>query len=171
MTPQTLESGALRLVPLEITHATDFLRLANEPSIAARVNHPTPFTLEHLALLMAQMQQNDRHFVWMMEVEGQICGMINTASQRHPQKFQGGYWVEPAFRGRGFAGLALGLVKDFLFTQCDAIRVQALVEPDNVPSIRVLERNGFVCEGLLARYFPMNDVDLVDVCMYAALAK
>lgn len=171
MLAQPLESGALRLVPLEITHATAFLRLANEPSIAARVNHPTPFTLEHLATLMAQMQQNDRHFVWMMEVDGQICGMINSAAQRHPQKFQGGYWVDPAFRGRGLATQALALVKDFLFSQCGAIRVQALVEPDNAPSIRVLERNGYVCEGVLKQYFPMNDVDLVDVCMYAAFAN
>ncbi len=164
---QALQSGALALLPLEITHADDFMRLANEPSIASRVNHPIPYTLEHFSQLLMQMDTNDHHFVWMMTYDGAICGVINAASQRHPQKFQGGYWVAPAFRGRGLAGQALALVKNFLFTSCNAIRVQALVEPDNLASIRVLERNGYVREGLLRRYYPRSAVDLVDVYMYA----
>lgn len=166
-----LQSGALRLVPLEITHASDFLRLANEPSIAARVNHPKPFMLEHFATLLAHMKRSEQSFVWMMESESAICGMIHMAPQNHPHIFQGGYWVEPAFRGRGLAAEALKLVKHFLFMQCGALRVQFLVAPDNIPSIRVLERNGYACEGLLKRYYALNDVDLVDVYMYAAVAS
>lgn len=167
-----LQSGALRLVPLDITHAHAFIALANEPSITARVNHAKPFTIEHFAFFLAQvMDEHAPHYVWMMEQDGVICGMINAATQRNPQIFQGGYWVAPQFRGRGIAIAALALVKDYLFTHCHALRLQALAEPDNVASIRVLERNGYVCEGLLKRYYPRNDVDLVDVYMYAAIAS
>lgn len=167
-----LNSGALRLVPLDISHAHDFITLANEPSITARVNHAKPFTVEHFAHFLAQvLDEHTPHYVWMMDYEGRICGMINAACIRTPHIFQGGYWVSPHYRGRGLAIAALALVKDYLFTHCHALRLQALAEPDNVASIRVLERNGFVREGLLKRYYQRNDVDLVDVYMYAAVAS
>ena len=167
-----LQMGALRLVPLDISHAHAFVLLANEPSISARVNHAKPFTIEHFVHFLAQvMEAPTQQYVWMMEQEGVICGMINAATMRNPQIFQGGYWVSPHYRGRGIAIAALALVKEHLFTHCHAVRLQALVEPDNASSIRVLERNGYVCEGLLKRYYARNDVDLVDVYMYAAIAS
>lgn len=88
----------------------------------------------------------------MIEHSGEICGVINTAPLRHTAIFQGGYWVNPAYWGKGIAPNALSLVKDFLLNELKAERIQAIVEPDNQPSIRVLEKCGYEREGLLRKF-------------------
>jgi ribosomal-protein-alanine N-acetyltransferase len=49
-------------------------------------------------------------------------------------------------------------------------RVQALVHPDNLASMAVLERLGFEREGLLRRYRP-NDEDRIMFAVYSSPAS
>jgi RimJ/RimL family protein N-acetyltransferase len=63
------------------------------------------------------------------------------------------------------------MVRDFLITEKNAKRVQAVVEPSNAASIKVLEKCGYQNEGLLRRFYPSLDRDLIDVHMYAYLAE
>jgi RimJ/RimL family protein N-acetyltransferase len=62
-------------------------------------------------------------------------------------------------------------VRDFLINECEAIRIQALVEPSNMSSMRVLEKCGFEKEGLMRRFYPTLRRGLVDVLMYSYIAK
>ena len=66
-------------------------------------------------------------------------------------------------------GQRLGLQK-VLAEIAPAERVQALVEPDNGASIRVLEKCGYEREGLLRKFYPSVDRGLIDVFMYASIA-
>jgi RimJ/RimL family protein N-acetyltransferase len=57
----------------------------------------------------------------------------------------------PNERGKGYTTEAVGLLVDYLFLLKDIQRIQALINEDNTPSKRVLEKNGFKMEGILRK--------------------
>jgi RimJ/RimL family protein N-acetyltransferase len=60
-----------------------------------------------------------------------------------------GYSLDPKFQGQGLASEALRLALAHAFDTLRYRRVEADVDPRNVPSCRLLERLGFRLEGLL----------------------
>jgi len=164
-----LESQNVKLIPLSTEHELEFVRLANIPEINYRVNKPLLYTNSHFAEQLERLQRSKSSFVWMIEQNAKMVGVINNASGRDPRVFQGGYWVDPDCWGKGVASTALVLVRDFLFRECGAERVQAVVEPDNPASIRVLEKCGYQREGLLKKFYPSVNRGLIDVLMYAVV--
>ena len=162
-----LENKSIRLIPLAEEHECIFVELANIAEINTRVNKPFPYTVEHFSEHLINIKKATNHFVWMIEQDGELIGVINSAAGRHPKLFQGGYWVHPDTWGKGTATAALLLVRDYLFNECGAERIQAVVEPHNPASIRVLEKCGYTCEGLLRRFYPSRHGTLLDIFMYA----
>ena len=62
-----------------------------------------------------------------------------------------GYGVIPSERGKGYATEAVKILVDYLFLNKDIVRIQADASSDNLASQRVLEKVGFVCEGVLRK--------------------
>ena len=60
-----------------------------------------------------------------------------------------GYELAPAAQGRGLMFEALCTVLDWGFEHMQLHRVEALIHPDNAPSLRLVQRLGFVEEGRL----------------------
>lgn len=58
-----------------------------------------------------------------------------------------GYWVDVAHRRRGIATRAVAIAVEYAFGTLGLGRVRANVEPTNIASRRVLERNGFQLVG------------------------
>ncbi len=75
------------------------------------------------------------------------CGLHFPAAD--PAQAELGITVAPAHQGHGYATEALGAVLGFLFDTLGKHRVRASVDPDNRPSIRLLERLGMRREGHL----------------------
>jgi [ribosomal protein S5]-alanine N-acetyltransferase len=61
-----------------------------------------------------------------------------------------GYWLLPNARGRGLASRAVGLVVEWALAQPGVRELEALVEPWNEESARVVERAGFSRDRLLS---------------------
>ena len=78
------------------------------------------------------------------------------------------YWLLPEDRGQGYATHALRLVTRWALEELGIARVQLWAEPDNIPSLRVAERSGFVREGVL-RAFRERDGRRVDAVFYSRL--
>lgn len=163
-----LETSDTRLIPVTASHKDDFITLANIRELNRRVNKPFPYLESDFEDLLKKTQAGLVH-VWMIKKAGRIAGVINTAPQRHPKVFQGGYWLYPDFWGKNIATTAVTLVRDYVCEHYAAERVQAVVEPDNPASIRVLEKCGYVREGLLRKFYPSLTRDLIDVYMYACV--
>ena len=58
-----------------------------------------------------------------------------------------GYTFGPEHQGQGFAFEAVKAILGYLFGQLEKHRVTASVDPENVRSIRLLEKLGFRREG------------------------
>lgn len=80
-----------------------------------------------------------------------------------------GYWLGEAFWGRGLASAAALAFKDHLLRTGGFARLQAGVFAWNPASMRVLEKAGFVREGVL-RHSVTKDGALIDSVMYACTA-
>ena len=80
-----------------------------------------------------------------------------------------GYSVIERARGGGLASAAVALVADWALSTAGLVRVEALVEPANVASQRVLEKAGFAREGRLAAYLAVPE-GRADALIYARTA-
>lgn len=81
-----------------------------------------------------------------------------------------GYALARAHWGHGYAQEALRLALGHAFGALALNRVEADVDPRNVPSCRVLERVGFTLEGLLRERWWVGD-DVQDSVIYGLLAR
>jgi [ribosomal protein S5]-alanine N-acetyltransferase len=80
-----------------------------------------------------------------------------------------GYWVIERARGRRLASTAVSLLTDWALSETGLMRVEALVEPSNVASQRVLAHAGFAHEGVLAAYLAVP-AGRADALIYARTA-
>jgi [ribosomal protein S5]-alanine N-acetyltransferase len=81
-----------------------------------------------------------------------------------------GYWVIERARRRRYASRAVSLVAHWAITEAGLARVEALVEPNNVASQRVLENAGFQREGYLRSYLCF-ETRRADALIYALLPR
>lgn len=67
-----------------------------------------------------------------------------------------GYWLAQADNSKGFMSEAVEIISRECFGRWRFNRIQAATLVDNFASIRVLEKNGFECEGQARRYLKIN---------------
>lgn len=67
-----------------------------------------------------------------------------------------GYWIGAPFARRGHMSRAVQLVKPFVFDQLNLHRIEASCLLHNRPSIRLLEKSGFIREGCASKYLLIN---------------
>jgi len=84
-------------------------------------------------------------------------GAVVLMFRRQPGIAEIGYWLVERARGRRLASRAVALVARWALTDAPLARVEALVEPENIASQRVLESVGFQREGHLRSYLVFNE--------------
>jgi ribosomal-protein-alanine N-acetyltransferase len=99
-------------------------------------------------------------FLIFREPDGALVGGITLANVRRGIVQAGtvGYWTGEPYAGRGYMTTALRLLLPTLFGELNLHRVEAACIPGNAASVRVLEKCGFVREGLARRYLCINGV-------------
>ncbi len=69
-----------------------------------------------------------------------------------------GYRIDEAYQGKGYTSEAVKLICDYAFKELKLHRIEAGVLVDNYGSQRVLEKNGFIQEGLNRKNVQINGV-------------
>jgi len=89
---------------------------------------------------------------WIIERKADRCP-IGTCGyhkwSRRDHKAEIGYDLIPFAWGQGYMSEAFERVVEFGFGDMDLNRIEAVVHPENAASLKLLERHGFVREGLL----------------------
>ncbi|HEY6739242.1 MAG TPA: GNAT family protein [Actinopolymorphaceae bacterium] len=67
-----------------------------------------------------------------------------------------GYWIDQAYAGRGIIPTAVALATDHCFFVLGLHRLEIHIRPENVASLRVVEKLGFRPEGLRRAYLHIN---------------
>jgi|SRR5690625_2914714 len=110
---------------------------------------------------------------WGITLKGQreiigSCGFLNKVAQHYRAEL--GFELSKEHWGKGIASEAIEAVICYGFEQMNLQRIEALIEPPNIPSQKVVERQGFMREGLLRSYeYTCGKFD--DLYMYSLLKQ
>lgn len=81
-----------------------------------------------------------------------------------------GYHLAEGYRGIGLMSEAMPDILQFGFTEMELNRIEAQIEPHNLPSIRLIRKMGFQFEGYLRQNFKSAQ-KFEDSCLYARLKE
>lgn len=164
----------INLRKLEPRDGSQLAALANNKKIwdFVRDHMPHPYHLEDAVKFIELKKDQEKDFVFAIEADGQFSGMIGL----HPQgdiyrrSLELGYWIGEPYWGRGIASAAVRSILEFGFSQPGINRIFAGVLETNAGSKRVLEKNGFVFEGIARKAAWKNNV-LLDEWRYGILKE
>jgi ribosomal-protein-alanine N-acetyltransferase len=112
---------------------------------------------------------NGDNFKWMVLNEKHVLATISLGSiNKRMKTAELGYQVNPIFRAQGVGTSLVGLFSNFVFENSDLRKLIAMVADRNIPSCKILEKNGFIKEGLLRNHFIINGLE-VDERIYGLL--
>ena len=157
--------NALRIRPVAAADAPALLRfeLAHrayfERWVSAR--EPAFYSESGVAAAIAAAESaraRDHAFQYLVEDDGRLVGRVNLTNvrRRHFQCADLGYRIGEHDGGRGVASRAVALCLAEAFGPLGLRRIEAVARPQNLGSVRVLERNGFTCFGHSRRSFELG---------------
>lgn len=129
-------------------------------------------TKQYIADLCAQYEK-DNTGLWAVVEKGSkrvigLCGLIEYKARFRRAELC--YMFAYDVWGKGYATEACRAVADYGFTAMNLNRIEAPVDPENIASIRVLEKLGMQCEGLLRQRVICNG-EPRDRAFYGLLKK
>ncbi|MEE8609793.1 MAG: GNAT family protein [Sphingomonas aquatilis] len=165
MTP-ILHSARLTLRPRVADDAEALFPTMADAEVMRWWSNP-PFTqVEDLRAHFAEAHPDWRGWAVTWRDDDRAIGFV-AAGQRRPGVSEIGYLFDRATWGQGVAREALGALLDQLFVERQR-RVFADIDPDNAPSIGLVERLGFTIEGRLRAEWETH-IGIRDTLIYGLL--
>ncbi|MCG2593961.1 GNAT family N-acetyltransferase [Ramlibacter sp. XY19] len=112
--------------------------------------------------------RKDLPFLIFERASGQLlgaCGLHRTVWET--PRTEVGYWIRSSRAGQGFVTEAVKGLCNYAFMQIGAVRVELIVDEDNLASRRVADLAGFRLEGTLRNERRAPDGTLRNTCAYA----
>ena len=107
-------------------------------------------------------------FAITLEGSEELVGVLELEVNATHKRGGLGYWLGREYRGKGIMREAVSILIDHTFRELDLIKISTGVFSKNQPSIKLLERLGFSCEGMLRKHI-VRDGQPVDVFAYGLL--
>jgi ribosomal-protein-alanine N-acetyltransferase len=148
MSIPTLHTSNLLLRSWTPEDATALFEILQEPDIL-KYFPPTCFTLEKTQRYIAHQlkhwqERGFGHWAVVTPSDGHVVGWSGLEYLPELDEIEIAYLLRESVRGRGYATeAALSAIK-FCFGTCHLPTIIGLVHPNNIPSIRVLEKCGLV---------------------------
>ncbi len=171
-----LHSARLRLREVRQDDAAALFAIHSDPVVMRYWSYPAWTALAQAEAKVADIQRQRREqdiLIWAIADAGsdQLIGSSAVFALDLKQgRAEIGYSLHRDWQGRGLAGEALRLVLRYLFEAMQLRRLEADADPRNAASCRLLERLGFVREGLLRERWHVND-ELCDSAIYGLLRQ
>jgi RimJ/RimL family protein N-acetyltransferase len=172
--PQPVLTGSKVLLrPWTPADAEDVFAACQDAEIQRWTPIPSPYALADAVVYVTEVapavwEHGGAVFAVLERATGGLAGSIGAHGMSDGVAAVG-YWTAAAARGRGLTSDALRTVTGWFLRDGGAARVELLVEPANVRSVRVAEAAGFTREGVLRRRFLLRG-RRADVAMYSMLA-
>jgi ribosomal-protein-alanine N-acetyltransferase len=152
----------LRLLRVRDAKALERLILGNRewlrPWEATNPFGPNSFDIKAMTRGLVRQLDDQSGMPCIIEYRGEVVGQLNVANILYGSVSSAvlGYWVVPEVAGKGVTPTAVALITDYLFQVVGLHRVEIDIRPENLASLRVIEKLGFRYEGLKKRYIHIN---------------
>lgn len=171
-----LESNNLILRQITNDDVAEVFALRSNPETMKYIPRPLlqnhEEALAHIKMIQSKIENNEG-IDWVITQKGnpKLLGIIGHYRIKWEHfRSEIGYMLLPEHHGKGIISDAIQLIIDYGFNQMKLHSIEALIDPDNQASARVLEKNGFVKEA----HFKENEFyngQFIDTIIYSLLQK
>jgi ribosomal-protein-alanine N-acetyltransferase len=149
---QNLETERLLLRRVSTADVNEVLELRGNPETIKFIPRPLVTTkeeaLEHILMIDDKIEANVG-INWAITIKGnpKLIGVIgHYRIQPENHRCEIGYMILPQYNGQGIVTEAIKVVLEYGFDVLNMHSIEAVIDPDNHASERVLQKNGFVKE-------------------------
>ena len=167
-----LELRPLYLETLDLEHV---VTIANDYNIAKYIGHifPSPYNVEHAKSFQDYAKsawEKDTEYVWGIFIDSEYAGNMGIKVDYDNEIVKNlGYWLGKKYEGQGCMSRAVKLMTVFCFNILNVRKIEAGVFEGNIGSAKVLEKNGFVLEGVKKKNQKLKDGSILDTSIYGLL--
>lgn len=166
----TIETERLLLRPFRASDAGDCFAFLSDRETCYLDGGYEPFSVmdEEYALLMEKFAAQEGRYMVERKKDGRVIGTIHLFpdDRRAVETMEIGYVVAPDCRRRGYAREAVSAVIAHLLRDTDVQLVTAGAAVCNIPSIAMLEKLGFIREGIVHKGFFIPGQGAVDMVSF-----
>ncbi len=157
MKQKIIEANGFVLRPPRAEDAASIAKHINDEEIARNtLAIPYPYSLEDAnswleGAIEAWEKKVPEKLNFLIEIDGEAVGAIGLENINSEHKAELGYWLSRKYWGKQIMSKAIKELCRFGFKDLKLTRITAKVFCFNMVSKRVLEKNGFIEEGLLRK--------------------
>jgi len=150
-----LKSGNITLRPLRLSDAVRLAELANNEKISRnlRDGFPHPYTLADAESFLGKFTNQDPVTFFGIDYLDEYVGNIALVPGQdiYRKSAEIGYFIGEPYWNKGIVSKAVNLITDYGFNQLNILRIHTGVFEYNTASQKVLEKCGFVMEGVFRK--------------------
>jgi RimJ/RimL family protein N-acetyltransferase len=137
-----------------------------------RDGFPHPYRIQDAEIFIERVNQASPRTVFAIATESEAIGSIGLVLGEDVHRFTAemGYWLAEPFWGKGIMTQAVRFLAQWAFRELQLHRIYAAPYATNPASHRVLEKAGFIREGIL-RSSAFKDGRILDQFLYSRIAK
>ena len=149
---KNLETERLLLRRISTDDVNEVLELRGNPETMKYIPRPLAKTKEDALVHIRMIDDkiiNNEGINWGITLKGspKLIGIIgHYRIQPENHRCEIGYMILPKYNGQGIVTEAIKIVLEYGFDDLQMHSIEAVIDPDNVASERVLQKNGFVKE-------------------------
>jgi [ribosomal protein S5]-alanine N-acetyltransferase len=173
---QNLSSERLLLRKLTPNDVNEMFAIRSNEDVMKYIPRPLCKTkeevLELITLMQNKLETNEAcNWAITLKNDDKLIGFIGHYNIKWEHfRSEIGYMLAPKYHGKGIATESTKLLVDFGFNQMKMHSLEAIIDPANVASARVLEKNGFVKEAHLKENGFYNG-KFLDTIIYSLIKK
>lgn len=149
---------------------------ANNPSIAKNLRNtfPSPYTIDDARWYVNDCidKEGQNQITRAVVVDGKAVGSVGifVKDDVFEKTAELGYWLSEKYWRRGITTRAVKLICKEAFAKFDIVRIYAEPFENNIGSRAVLEKSGFLCEGIMRNCIYKNG-KILSCCIYSILRE
>lgn len=171
---KNLESERLLLRQITTEDINEIFALRSNPETMKYIPRPLVTTMEqameHIKMIQDKIETNEGiNWAITLKSDPKMIGIIGHYRIRWEHfRSEIGYMLLPEYHGKGIITEAIQLMIDFGFNEMNMHSLEAIIDPKNTASARVLEKNNFLKEAHLIEneYY---DGKFLDTVIYSLL--
>lgn len=158
-----IEGERVKFTKMRLENTNAIHVMASDPEVSKYIGWPLTKSVDETMDYVKEMISREEagSFKYANIVDKQFGTLIGTAMlfghDESAQHAEIGYVLDRNLWGKGLGTEIVNLIQDVCFNAFGLRKLHARVVSENVGSVRILEKNGFVEEGRLKDYYNIDD--------------
>ncbi len=142
--------GGFCLRPLALTDAAVFQEAFSEEESARYFTQQRLQGFRDAKALIEWLCESGEYYAILRENDSKVLGLVGTREQKDaPGVLRISYMILKGHRGRGVAPKVIRALTSVCMEREEIIRIEAAIRPDNIKSLRCIEKSGYTMCGII----------------------